>query len=113
MQGLEDFRTWQILLQDERTQHSKRWKTLRERFRPWLAANQLSAERRNALRETLTRLESGRTSFAQGYFDELALEALDVELTWNSLRKPQADPEEEAQVTRADLERLRALFRKG
>jgi len=110
--GLAEFREWKILINDEHEQHVKRWKTLRERFRPWLTSNQLAADRRNALRETLTRLESGRTAFSQGYFDELTLEAFEVELQWNSLRKPKADPEEEASVTLADLKKLRDQFKR-
>jgi HrpA-like RNA helicase len=91
--------------------HFKRWKTLRERLRPWLSGNQINQTRRNQIRESLTRIESGRTTLMEGFLEELELEALDLELRWNALRKPQTSEEEAEVVTLSDLQKLRAKFK--
>jgi len=109
--SLEDFREWLTLRVEERDGQLRRWKTLRERFRPWLAGNQISLAKRNELRATLQKLESGQASFEDGGLEELELEALENELRWNNLRKVQTGEDEEETVTLDDLQKLKAKFR--
>lgn len=110
--SLEDFREWRVLREETEEEHPRRWKTLRERFRPWLGSNSLPAQRRQELRETLTRLEMAKVEWQQGILEELALDALASELQHGELRKPQtAEEDEEEKVTIDALQKLRAKFK--
>lgn len=110
--GFEDYREWRVLRQEAEESHPRRWKTLRERFRPWLGSKNLPANRRQELRETLTRLEMAKVDWQQGILEELALDALASELQGSELRKPQNGEDEETEtVTEDALQKLRAKFK--